>query len=101
MAEPAFNCGELLESFANSLMHSGYLTPELKAKLMQERVIYLPVPDNDRMLFEVRIDSRDRLHVCTVPVKVKPEAADKCRIRAFLNRSRADTTRPAGYKFPK
>ena len=32
MAEPAFNGGELLESFANSLMHSGYLTPELKAK---------------------------------------------------------------------
>lgn len=100
MAEPTLTGNELLDAFAASLMQSGYLTPELKLKLIQERVLYLPVPGEARTLFEIRLDSRDRFHICTVPVKVKPDAAEKCRIKAFLNRSRADTTRPVGYKAP-
>jgi len=100
MAEPVLTANGLLEAFANCLMHSGYLTPELNAKLAQERVIYLPVPDDPRTLYEIRIDSRDKLHICMVPAKVRPAAAGKCRIKAFLNRSRADTTRPVNYKVP-
>jgi len=67
---------------------------------VQGQVLHMPVRVEASVLSKIRLDCRAKLHICTVLVKVEPDAVEKCRIKAFLNRLKAGTQRAVSYKEP-